>query len=388
MSTYVNVSLDVLNWVSTQINMSTISDRFRDDFMAWIKGKKKPTFKQLKEISRATGIPFGYFFMKTPPQEDLSFVKYRTINSVGASNPSRNLIDTMHDMKMVQDWMHRYLIKEDSLPVNYLRSINANLSYEEAAQKVREVLQLSTDWYTDSKNADESFKIIRQAISDARTLVMMSGIVGSNTHRSLAIEEFRAFCIVDEYAPLIFINSNDSVNGKLFSLLHEFSHICLGENSLFNDRYGSELEEKKEEAICNAVAAEILVPRLAFLAEWNKLHDNYATINEKVDKLAHVFKCGNTVIARRAYDNKLIKRSQYTEIAQLAVRNYVASRKNSKGNGGSFYNTLLSRLDRHFSQALIGSVKEGHTLYTEAFRLTHTNSASFDVFMNKIEESK
>jgi len=31
-----------------------------------------------------------------------------------------------------------------------------------------------------------------------------------------------------------------------FSLLHEFAHICLGENSLFNDRYsfGKEVKSK------------------------------------------------------------------------------------------------------------------------------------------------
>ena len=86
---------------------------------------------------------------------------------------------------------------------------------------------------------------------------MMSGIVGNNTHRPLSIDEFRAFSVIDEYAPLIFINSNDSTNGKLFSLLHEFSHICIGENSLFNDRYSTGKKVRKVETLCNAVAAEV-----------------------------------------------------------------------------------------------------------------------------------
>jgi len=34
---------------------------------------------------------------------------------------------------------------------------------------------------------------------------MMNGIVRGNTHRPLDVNEFRAFTIIDEYAPLIFM---------------------------------------------------------------------------------------------------------------------------------------------------------------------------------------
>ena len=93
---------------------------------------------------------------------------------------------------------------------------------------------------------------------------MMSGIVGNNTHRPLDINEFRAFAMVDDLVPLIFINSNDSVSGRLFSLLHEFAHICIGNNSLYNDRYSSGTRVSKAESVSNAVAAEILVPQVMF----------------------------------------------------------------------------------------------------------------------------
>ena len=46
-----------------------------------------------------------------------------------------------------------------------------------------------------------------------------------HTHRALSIDEFRAFAMVDEWAPLIFINSADTESAKLFSLVHEVAHI-------------------------------------------------------------------------------------------------------------------------------------------------------------------
>jgi len=63
----------------------------------------------------------------------------------------------------------------------------------------------------------------------------MNGVVRQNTHKKLNIKEFRAFTLIDDYAPLIFINSNDSQNGKLFSLLHEAVHIWLGISNFYND---------------------------------------------------------------------------------------------------------------------------------------------------------
>ena len=207
---------------------------------------------------------------------------------------------------------------------------------------------------------------------------MMSGIVGNNTHRPLDIKEFRAFAIVDEYVPLIFINANDSINGKLFSLLHEFTHICLGENSLFNDRFSTATYVNKTESICNAVAAEIMVPLDLFIIEWGNTIAKYE-IEKSIEILAGKFKCGQTVIARKAYDNGKIDYRIYHSIAQKAVEIYndQVKRRKEQGSGGDFYRTAASRIDRRFFNLLLNSVQEGKTLYTDAFRLTNTNRSTF-----------
>ena len=139
---------------------------------------------------------------------------------------------------------------------------------------------------------------------------MMNGIVGNNTHRPLAIDEFRAFALVDNYAPLVFINSNDSTSGRLFSLLHELVHILMGKNNFYNDRYSAHGQINPAETICNAVAAEILVPDVLFVSKWNETvaqSDAEATIAS----LAKFFKCGMTVIARKALGQPILgKRPQ------------------------------------------------------------------------------
>ena len=80
------------------------------------------------------------------------------------------------------------------------------------------------------KNPKDVFKIVRERIESLGVLVMMNNFVGSNTHRVLDINEFRAFVLNDEYAPLIFLNSNDTYRGVILSLLHEFVYLLLDKN--------------------------------------------------------------------------------------------------------------------------------------------------------------
>ena len=389
MTTRIEISKELLNWVVARVRVDLLPSSTANLINAWISGEKEPTFNQIEDVSKKTGIPLGYFFLETPPTEDLSLVDYRTVDSLELSNPSRNLIDTIHDMEQIQDWMRNCLIDEGSGPMHYVGAMREELSMVTFAQYVRSVLDIKLEWFEDTQTPEQSFNYIRSAISNAGILVMMNGIVGSNTHRPLSIDEFRGFALVDDYAPLIFINTNDSVNGRLFSLLHEVAHVFIGENSLFNDRYSTAGRVKKEETLCNAVAAEILVPQISFTAKWKE--HAYEDKEIVIEDLARYYKCGITVIARKALDNHYIDSALYNRTAKMAVEKYNEKRKylKERGNsGGDFYNTLASRIDKRFLFTLANSVYNGRTLYTDAFRFTNTNRTTFSNLINNVGGGK
>lgn len=379
MQAKVNISASILHWVMRTTQLDTLPPQIVEYLTKWIKGEKEPTFNQVERVSQATGIPLGYFFLQTPPQEDIPLMEYRTINSISFDRPSRNLIETIHDMEMVQDWTREHIIAEGVPGPTCVGIFKREQNPIHCAELVRRVLGINEDWFVSCKTTDDSYRFIRNAISSAGVLVMMSGIVGNNTRRPLEIEEFRAFVMIDDYAPLIFINTNDSGNGRLFSLLHEFAHVCVGESDFYNDRNGGASGIRPVEVLCNAVAAEILVPQTMFLQQWNEYVNNN-TERETIEILAKHFKCGITVIARKALDNGMIKSDLYHEMATLAIKRYVDKKRRDKENGvsgGDYYRTAATRIDKRFFQMLNNSVAEGKTQYTDAFRLTNTNRSSF-----------
>ena len=376
MANTVQISNKILDWVSSVVSLN---DTFRVTLESWRSGEKQPTFNQLEEFSNKTHIPIGYFFLNSPPMENLEIVKFRTVDSLCLQNPSRDLIDTVRQMENVQEWMRENVIASKGEKVPFLGALNTNVDVMSISYAVRKVLSLSITWFEQSKSVEESFKYIRQAISNAGVIVMMNGIVGSNTHRALRVDEFRAFTLIDDYAPLIFINSADVKAAMLFSLLHEFVHIGLGKSSLFNAGISDENYINPYEVVCNAVAAEILVPIEVFVNLWKKTYRTHE-IEENIRSVAGYFKCSQSVIARRALDSGFITKDVYYRF----ISQTVVSRK-PVSSGGDYYKTQSTRIDKKFLLSLNTSIQEGKTLHTEAFRLTNTNRTTFDGVVREVQ---
>jgi Zn-dependent peptidase ImmA (M78 family) len=373
-SVKVDVSPNILDWIHTVASFDGVDDKLLSHFYKWKDEEEQPTYAQIESLSKKIHIPLGYFFLKTPPIEHLPLLEFRTLNSASPKPPSRDLIDTYYQMDAIQEWMRDYLIDRGNDALPFIGSCKDEKNIEKIASSIRKTTGLALDWYSQSKNAVTSFNLLRKCFENIGILILKNGVVGQNNYRPLDINEFRAFTLMDNYVPLVFINSCDSDKGKLFSLVHEVAHIWLGLNSFYNDDFKLAFNRNPRETICNAVAAELLVPNKIFVLEWEKQH--IQPIEEKIVSLAKNFRCGEIVIARRALDNHYISPKQYQVIAQTMI-NLFNKKKNPDSGGGNYYETNKSRYGLPLILALDNSTKEGKTLYTEAFRLTNTKRNTF-----------
>ena len=370
----VNIQPAIISWALSQTSEEKLGTKLVENIKHWLDGTKSPTFNQIEDFSKKSHIPLGYFFLQTPPIEQISLLEYRTLDSIQLTNPSRNLIDTIHDMEAVQEWMVNYRKEWNYDTISIVGSLKGITDISVIADTIRKDLGLNIEWYKDCGNPSEAFNKVRGLLEECGIVVMMNGIVGKNTHRALDVNEFRAFAMVNEWAPLIFINGADSAGGRLFSLFHELVHLWIGENDLYNDTKYSANGIKPIEVTCNAVAGALMVPKTVFLEKWN--NNTNDDIHEKIKELARMFRCSSSVIARRALDNKKIDQNVYNMVIADAIEAYIQT-KQEKSSGGDYYRVARSKLDGVFVRALCESVNSGRTSFTEAYRLTNTTSKTF-----------
>ena len=330
----------------------------------WEEGAARPTLRQAKQLALSLKIPFGFLFLSAPPVEEVPLPDLRTV-AVGEQRvPSPDLRDVLHDALLKQRWYRAYLEEQGAKPLPFVGRFSVNGHHGEVAGDVKDTLAINVNMRQGISTWEEFLRQLIRRAERSGVLVLRSGVVGNNTHRTLDVDEFRGFAISDSFAPLLFLNSRDSRAAQIFTLAHELAHLWVNESGISNPDYRVRSIEQgnRVERFCNRVAAEILVPSQEFWAAWNEQHSTEAN----VQALAFRFKVSRFVVLRQSYELELITPSDYWSFFER----FVWEQKTVKGTpGGDYYNNVIARSSHLLAMALLGGVTEGRVLHRDAAHL-------------------
>lgn len=357
------VKRDVLIWAikESQKSMNDIELKF-SKINEWISGDSVPTMKQIESLANFLKIPFGYMFLATPPKTNVMKVEFRSIDNK-LPEVSKNLKDTLLEMDRNQSWMSelRQELGWDKLDIikNFDIKGNDKATIVEIAKLAKKLLGLEEEWYLNHSTNEKAYNYLRAKLEDAGILVMQNGVVGFDTHRKLELNEFRAFMLYDDYAPLIFVNGTDSTAGKIFSLMHEFVHILYQQDDIISE--SSRVEIKANERKINQIAAEILIPQEIIKAKWIELENKDELA--RIDTISKMLKVSSYAVAVKLSEMRMIADNI---VAVTASRSQNIRRSTS---GGDFYKNYYAKMSSNFLKSVVSQAESGNLSYTYAFKL-------------------
>jgi Zn-dependent peptidase ImmA (M78 family)/transcriptional regulator with XRE-family HTH domain len=328
----------------------------------WERGEVRPTLKQVESFARRTRVPVGYLFLPEPPQEQIPIPDFRTMGDRRFDRPSPDLLETIYICQERQEWFRDHARRTGEDPLPFVGSVTLQDDVPEVAARMRDALDFDLDERAELTRWTDALRRFVEQADEIGILVMASGIVLNNTHRKLDPEEFRGFALVDEHAPVVFVNGADTRAAQMFTLAHELAHVWLGESAL-SDAQAAFVSEHATERWCNQVAAEFLVPLAVLREEFNA----DATLHDEMNRLARRFKVSTLVILRRIHDAGYLGRQAMWAAYQAELDRLLDIPRG--GSGGNFYATEVTRVSERFARAVVTSTFEGQTLYQDAFRL-------------------
>ena len=362
--TTVPASIPVLRWAAQRARLhdDDLAARF-NKWPLWLSGEAQPTLKQLEDFARLTHTAFGYFFLPQPPTLALPVPDFRTLRDEALAEPSSDLLDTLYLCQQRQEWYRDHARMHGLPALPFVGSANMHEAPEAVARRLRETLDLSSEARHQLPGWTDALRQLIAKAEDAGVMVMVSSVVGSNSHRKLDVGEFRGFALADGLAPLVFLNGADSKAAQMFTLAHELAHLWLGATGV-SDAQAGQVPEQRTERWCNRVAAELLMP----LEELRAAHQRDAPISNEIQRLARDFKVSALVVLRRLFDAGYISRAALWEHYR-DEQERLRTLKERSSSGGDFYRSLGARTSKRFARAIVSSTLEGLTSFPDAFRM-------------------
>jgi Zn-dependent peptidase ImmA (M78 family)/transcriptional regulator with XRE-family HTH domain len=322
-----------------KVQMATLTD--------WESGAQRLDMVQLRRLSDIYDRPLAAFYLSSPPKEQKLPRDFRHVagTKTGALSPS-----LISEIRQARDRRDIALDLYDEIGEKPLRFTLRATRHEDSSKVVRNLgvaVHLSDIQKRGVNSPNRTLTLLRAAVESLGVLVFQVP--------DIEVSETRGFSLSESLLPVIVLASGDAPEARIFTLLHEMTHLMLREPGICDQ--GSDAVE----IYCNSVAGRALVPSDALATAIDALAphpENTPWEDSDLLKLAHQFSASRETIARRLVDLELMSHDEYQEKREEYLRKreeYLKSPKvKKKGNGGPSQAALvLARVGLSFARLVL-----------------------------------
>lgn len=197
-----------------------------------------PSSSVVIALSKAFELPVDYFFR--PFALDIKSIKFRKCKS-RLSVKEENAI-----RERVADLIERYISIEETC--------NASIEF---SSPVKSIISTEKDVINAAEECRREWGLGTSGIVNASEFLEDHGIKIIEIESASSFDGLKA--VVNEKYPVIVLNKGSSPERKRFTVFHELGHLIMN--------FSGDVDEKKEEKLCNLFAAEMLIPSSIFIKE-------------------------------------------------------------------------------------------------------------------------
>ena len=141
------LSPTAVDWAIRRSGMSvaTLAARLKVDTLTVESWRRRdgshPSFAKARQLATLLRVPFGYLYLKTPPDETLPLPDFRGFKPPYA--PSAELRDLLNSVLLKRDWYRQREQIAGAQPLKFIGSCTPNNRAEDVARLIRERLEIT-----------------------------------------------------------------------------------------------------------------------------------------------------------------------------------------------------------------------------------------------------
>jgi Zn-dependent peptidase ImmA (M78 family)/transcriptional regulator with XRE-family HTH domain len=260
---------------------------------AWERGESQPTIGQLRKLGRVYKRPLAVFYLSKAPKAFQAMQDFRRLaeEMAGAQSP-----ELAYELRRARYRREIALDLHEEL-FGVAPAFGAMASLDEDPEAVglrmRELLRVHRDEPAGWGSSHEALNRWRTALEGIGVLVFQASDV--------EVAEMRGFSISETPLPAVVVNLKDAPLARVFSMLHEATHLMLREGGLCDlAEEQASAAHRRMEVFCNRVAGATLIPKDWLLEDETVRSQRGAEWpDEAIAALAHRYRASREVVIRR-----------------------------------------------------------------------------------------
>ena len=344
-------------------------------------GDVSPSTAVLSRMSKTYRRSLLSFYLSAPPAKASRGHDFRLL-------PQRHTVDEplvdvlVRDIRARQSMVRSILEDdEDAKPNTFVGSVNTASSVEQVAAALQGVFAIDIPSYRRQPTVEAGFEYLRSKAESAGVFVLLIGNLG-NYRTNLAIEAFRGFALADNLAPFVVINDQDAKSAWTFTLLHELSHLLLGETGISGARTNSKIE-----MLCNDAASILLVPQNEIVELGPDVGKAFDADVSHITKFCRQRLVSRSMVAYRLFKSGRIGEAEWQQLTEHFRREWYALKEKlkekqkakEKDGGPNYYvikrhrigHALLIFVERGMQTGILTPTKAGKVLGVKPRSVAH-----------------